>query len=397
MIVRLGLLLLVSVNAVAACPQWPLVIAHRGASADRPEHSQAAYQLALEQGADIIEADLVPTKDGVLISRHENELSTSTDIAQHAEFASRKTRKKIDGLWIDGWFSEDLTLAEIRRLKVRETLAKIRPQSATFDGQQGVMTLAEILQLLVRHRQQTGRDVGLYLETKHPTYFANEGHYLAAPGEKSQPIAHDVSALLLTQLQQFQAILPQTIYLQSFEVANLWWLKQQLPRQLPAVASHRVKLIQLLGDTTQAFMLPKDSFSQPYDWVYWQQQGDMSRYQGLRLTTASNQTTLHYGDLVTPDGLAQIALYADGIGPWRNTLAAPSADSEPLLELAKTAALRVHPYTFRPEQPYLRLDQQQQPQSMALELAWLFRYGIDGVFTDKPSQAIAVRQQICQK
>lgn len=392
---------LVCFQAAAACPQWPLVIAHRGASGYIPEHTLAAYQLALDQGADLIEADLVPTKDGVLISRHENELSTSTDIADRIEFADRKSRKMIDGVAQEGWFSEDFTLAELRQIKARESMPQVRPQSARFDGQFPLVTLPEILQLLQRHRMKTGRDVGLYVETKHPTYFAYEGTFI-----DGSPIAIDITVLLVAQLQQYRNMLPKNIYIQSFELTNLWRLKHQLlPRSglsgLLNSGSH-IHLIQLLGDTSQAYLLPKANFSQPYDVVYWRQQSSPTdAYVALsNIFPKIRQSEMHYGDLLSEQGWQLLARYADGIGPWRNNLyqqtdAAPPVFTS-ILHNAKQVGLEVHPYTFRVEPQYLTKQPDGVPVPLAMEFHWLYQQGIDGVFTDFPDIAVQARVATCR-
>lgn len=393
------LLLLLSFNVAASCPQWPLVIAHRGASGYFPEHTMAAYQQALDQGADIIEADLVPTKDGVLISRHENELSTSTDIASHAEFANRKTRKIVDGIALEGWFSEDFTLAELRRIKARESMPQLRPQSAAFDGQFDVVTLPEILQLLQRHRIATGRQVGLYLETKHPTYFAVAGTML-----DGSRIANDITTLLVAQLQQYKTILPADIYIQSFEMLNLWQLKHQLlPASGLAGSRTKVHLIQLLGDTQQAYLLPQGNFSEPYDVVYWRQQQLQEPHPGYielgKLLPALNQPGFHYGDLLTPQGWQVLGSYADGVGPWRSNLYQSINSQAPvllnMLVNARKSGLAVHPYTFRADTSYLTKTVGGQPVPLAEELQWLFRQGIDGIFTDFPDIAVQARAKSC--
>ncbi|OBP15082.1 hypothetical protein A5320_06735 [Rheinheimera sp. SA_1] len=393
------LLFVFSFNVAATCPEWPLVIAHRGASGYLPEHSLAAYQRALDQGADIIEADLVPTKDGVLISRHENELSTSTDIASRAEFTDRKTRKMVDGITLEGWFSEDFTLAELRRIKLRESMPKLRPQSAAFNGQFDVVTLPEILQLLQRHRIATGRQVGLYLETKHPTYFAHAGTRL-----DGSPINNDLSTLLVAQLQQYKSILPAEIYIQSFEMLNLWQLKHQLlPNSELAGHSTKIHLIQLLGDTEQAYMLPQGNFSEPYDVVYWREkmsEGQHAAYAALgKLLPKLNQSGFHYGDLLTPQGWQALASYADGIGPWRSNLYRRIDEPRPVLRSvlsnARQAGLLVHPYTFRAEDNYLTHSADGTPVPLTQELQWLFSQGIAGVFTDFPDVAVQMRAKTC--
>ncbi|MDP2214865.1 glycerophosphodiester phosphodiesterase family protein [Phenylobacterium sp.] len=149
----------------------PLVIAHRGASGERPEHTLAAYQRAIDQGADYIEPDLVMTRDGVLVARHENEISETTDVADHPEFADRRTERVIDGVRVAGWFTEDFTLAELKTLKASERLPALRPASAAFDGQDPIPTFQEVIDLAKGQSARTGRTIGVYPEMKHPTYF----------------------------------------------------------------------------------------------------------------------------------------------------------------------------------------------------------------------------------
>lgn len=376
-----------SVSAIASCPQWPLVIAHRGASGYLPEHSLPAYQLALAQGADFIEVDVVPSRDGVLIARHENELSHSTDVASRPEFAERYTKKQVDGSWQQGWFSEDFTLAELRSLRLKESMPKLRPQSAAHDGRYSIVTLAEVLQLLNRHQQQTGVAVGIYIETKHPAYFA-----YTAVDVKGNPVQQDITELLVDQLRTTPS-LPAHIYIQSFEVSNLVRLRQQL---LPAAGLQQIKLVQLLGDTKQQYLQPKDSFSEPFD-IYGAEQGLFP----LGLLTAEVRVLLkkgfHYGDLTTTAGLAAVASYAEGIGPWRQNLYPQIGAETPLITQAAAAGLVVHPYTFRKESQYLLSNDKQQQMSINDELNWIFGRGIHGVFTDFPDIAVQARADVCTK
>ncbi|MGH8501132.1 MAG: glycerophosphodiester phosphodiesterase family protein [Gammaproteobacteria bacterium] len=155
-----------------------IVIGHRGASGFRPEHTLSAYAVAIKQGADFIEPDLVATKDGHLIARHENDLTGTTDVSEHPEFADRQTTKMIDGVEVTGWFSEDFTLAEIKTLRARERIPDVRPQNALFDDRFEIPTLEEVIRLVERTEAMTGRKVGIYPETKHPTFFAKEGRFL---------------------------------------------------------------------------------------------------------------------------------------------------------------------------------------------------------------------------
>ena len=200
-----------------------IVIAHRGASGERPEHTLESYRLAIEEGADFIEPDLVMTRDGVLIARHENEIGGTTDVAQHPEFAMRRRTQIIDGETMDGWFTEDFTLSEIKSLRARERLADLRPQNCIFDAQFSVPTFDEIMQLAVSANRRRGRPIGVYPETKHPAHFAR----IALPLE---------SAVLDTLRRYSYAQDGSPVFIQSFDPNNL--------RQLRAMT--RLPLVQLL-------------------------------------------------------------------------------------------------------------------------------------------------------
>lgn len=193
----------------------PILIAHRGASGSLPEHTLPAYALGILQGADFIEPDLVATRDGVLVARHENEISGTTDVAAHEEFAARRRRQRIDGVELEGWFTEDFTLAELKTLRVRERIPALRPQNARHDGEFSIPTLQEILQLLAQvntaRRAQGLKAVGVYPETKHPSHFAGLGLAL--------------EPLLLSALESGAQGAP--VYIQSFEVGNLQALREQ--------------------------------------------------------------------------------------------------------------------------------------------------------------------------
>lgn len=189
-------------------PMPPIVIAHRGASGYRPEHTLAAYELAIQMGADFIEADLVSTRDGVLVARHENEISGTTDVALHPEFADRRTEKVVDTMALEGWFTEDFTLAELKTLRARERMPQIRPDNAAYDGQFEIPTLQEIMDLARRG------NVGIYPETKHPSYFQRIGLPLEGP--------------LLWALETNGYNHPNArVFIQSFESGNLMDLRQQ--------------------------------------------------------------------------------------------------------------------------------------------------------------------------
>jgi glycerophosphoryl diester phosphodiesterase len=210
-----------------------IVIAHRGASGERPEHTLASYRLAIDQGADYIEPDLVMTRDGVLIARHENEIGGTTDVAQHPEFASRRRTQVIDGETMTGWFTEDFTLSEIKRLRARERLPLLRPQNCRFDGHFPIPTFDEILQLIMQANQEGGvkRPVGVYPETKHPAHFAQIG----LPQELA----------VLDALRRYDyAKTGSPVFIQSFDPGNLRQLRPMTGLPLVQLLEHE------LGDLT---------------------------------------------------------------------------------------------------------------------------------------------------
>ena len=331
----------------------PLVIGHRGASGYRPEHTLAAYRLAIALGADYIEPDLVSTKDGVLVARHENEIGGTTDVAAHPEFAARRTTKTIDGVEVTGWFTEDFTLAELRTLRARERLPDLRPDNTVFDGLYQVPTLQEVIDLARR------AGVGIYPETKHPTYFDSIGLSLEEP--------------LVATLDANGYRGPRApVFIQSFETANL----KELNRLT------RVPLAQLL-----------DATGRPYDFV-----------------VAGDPRT--YADLATPAGLEEIAGYADGVGVNKNLIVPRDAgqnllDPTSLVRDAHRAGLAVHAWTFRNENSFLPADfRQGNPASpiylgatgdAPAEYRLFFRLGVDGLFSDNPDTAVASRHQLCSR
>jgi glycerophosphoryl diester phosphodiesterase len=320
----------------------PIVIAHRGASGERPEHTIAAYDLAIDQGADFIEPDIVITKDGVLIARHENELSDTTDVAAHPEFAARKTSKTIDGMRVTGWFSEDFTLAEIKTLRVKERLPKIRPGNVRFDGQFAIPTLQEVIDLVKRKSAQTGRVIGIYPETKHPSYFDSLGLSMEEP-------------LVRTLHDNGYRGANAPVFIQSFEVGNLLELRKMT--DLP--------LIQLLNDV-----------GKPYDFVL-------------------KKDPRTYADLIQPDALRKIAQYAQGIGPNKNMVVPRDGTGKlqsptRLLEDARRAGLKVHIWTLRNEDYFLPKDFKGDPKA---EYRLFYNLRVDGVFTDFPAVGVAVRNE----
>ena len=365
----------------------PIVIGHRGASGERPEHTLAAYQLAIDRGADFIEPDLVVTKDGVLIARHEPFIAslnadgtvssdTTTDVYKRPEFANRKTTKMVDGTSVTGWFAEDFTLAEIKQLRAIERLP-FRDQ--TFNSTFEIPTLDEVIALVTKAEADTGKKIGIYPETKHPTYFTEQGF--------------NTSQLLIDNLVKNKFIDPSRIFIQSFEVGNLKDLKNNI---MPK-AGVNIPLTQLL-DASDIKLDSTLVESQPYDFV---KSGDKRTY----------------GDLRTPAGLKEIATYADGIGPWKRmitsvkgtdanndgkaddvngdgvvndadkTLTAPTS----LIQDAHQAGLLVHLYTLRNEPRYLAADYKGDPEA---ELKQYIQLGVDGYFDDFPGTGAKIRDAV---
>jgi len=344
------------VSLVAA----PIIIGHRGACGYVPEHTLASYFLAIQLGADYVEPDLVMTRDGVLVARHENEIGSTTNVAEHPEFASRRTTKVIDGVSITGWFTEDFTLKELKTLRARERIPDIRPANARFDGRFQIPTLEEILALVHGVQQQRAAQarqlgqpepppIGVYPETKHPSYFASIGMPLEAP--------------LVRELERHGYYgRDARIFIQSFEVSNLKALHKMT----------RIPLVQLM-----------DERGAPYDFVV-------------------SKDPRTYADMATPQGLAEIATYAQAIGPAKgmiiprnpdNTLGQPSL----LVMHAHEHGLLVHPWTFRAENAFLpaTLTAGTDPSahgSIQGELLQYLATGVDGFFTDQADLGYQARQ-----
>ncbi|GLC95614.1 glycerophosphoryl diester phosphodiesterase [Cupriavidus sp. TA19] len=326
-----------------------LVIAHRGASALRPEHTLAAYTKAIEDGADAIEPDLVMTRDGVLVARHENDITGTTNVADVAEFADRKRTKVIDGERLTGWFTEDFTLAELKTLRARERIPRLRPANARLNDQFEVPTLDEIVRLAEQASLRTGKPIGIYAELKHPSYFRGIG----------LPLEDKLAAAVRAQPYLSRA----PLYIQCFEAGSLRALRRTFGHAQP-----NVKLVQLVGNPRKG----------PADWKL----------------AGDNRT---FGDMLNATGLREVATYADGIGPEKSSvvprdaqgaLAAPTA----VVRQAHAAGLFVHPYTFRPENSFLPKPLQtggdeatRSPSGMVRELEAFIAAGVDGFFTDDPA------------
>lgn len=327
-----------------------IVIAHRGASGYIPEHTLGAYALAIMMGADYIEPDLVMTKDGQLISRHDNELSTTTNVAQHTEFASRRRNKTIDGIPLEGWFTEDFTLNEIKTLRAMERLPTIRPGNARMDGTFTIPTFQEIIDLIKTLQINQKQIIGIYPEIKHSTHFRNIG----LPMEQ----------LLLDTFRNngyWKSTDP--VYIQSFEVSNLKNLKKQTD----------IRLLQLFDKKEL----------QPYDQVVL-------------------GTNLTYGDMASVEGLIEIAKYANAVGPDKSYIIPRDKDNKlgsatEFVKNAHAAGLKVHPYTFRAENQFLPTEFRRNDDSpnnigdFSGEMRSFFATGIDGVFSEHPDISVRVR------
>ncbi|MCI4062857.1 glycerophosphodiester phosphodiesterase [Micromonospora sp. R77] len=328
--------------------QRPIVIGHRGASGYRPEHTLESYRLAIRLGADFIEPDLVSTKDGVLVARHENEISGTTDVAAHPEFAARKATKTIDGVAVTGWFTEDFTLAELRTLRAKERLPQVRVANTAFDGKFPVPTFQEVIDLARAESKARGRTIGVYPETKHPSYFASIGLPL------EEPLVAVLRRNGLTHRND-------PVFIQSFETANL--------RKLDGLTD--VRLVQLM-----------DATGRPYDF-----------------TAAGDSRS--YADLATPAGLAWIADYADGVGVNKNLIVPRDAAGKllaptTLVRDAHRVKLVVHAWTFRAENQFLPVDFRigADPNArgdITAEYELFFGLGLDGAFADQPDTAVAAR------
>ncbi len=330
----------------------PVVIAHRGVPGERLEHTRPSYLLGIEQGADYIEPDLVATKDGALVVRHENEIGGTTDVADRPEFAERRTTKFVDGIAITGWFAEDFTLAEIKTLRVRERLPALRPQNLPLAGTEQILTFDEVLDITEAenaHRGPEAAPVGVYVETKHPTYFRG--------------IGLDLNDLLVEALQRRglnHAEAP--VVIQSMETANLRDLRARTPLPL-------IQLMELRGG--------------PYDFV-------------------STYDPRDYRALTAPEQLAWIAEYANGIGPHKSLVIARDAEwnlvgETGLVADAHAAGLIVHVWTMRNENNFLptnlrRGTDKADPGDAEAELLAFYAAGVDGVFSDFTQTAVAARR-----
>jgi glycerophosphoryl diester phosphodiesterase len=322
-----------------------LVIGHRGAAGYRPEHTLASYELGARMGADFIEPDLVSTKDGVLVARHEPEIGGTTDVASHPEFAGRKRTVLLDGVATTGWFTHDFTLAELKTLRAVERLPQVRQRNTLYNGLFEIPTFQEVLDLRARLSKELGREIGVYPETKHPTYFRALGL------ELETPLTH---ILRKNGLDRTDA----PVFVQSFEARNLQALHDDHRLRVP--------LVFLTAATGNPFNDPRS-----------------------------------YADHTTPAGLRDLAAFAFGIGPDKNQIIPRNADGTlatptSLVADAHHAGLALHPYTFRAENQFLSADYQVTSDPNAYgraidEQVTFLRAGIDGLFTDQADIGVLSR------
>jgi glycerophosphoryl diester phosphodiesterase len=328
------------------------LFAHRGCSAQRPEHTLAAYVLAMHQGADYIEPDLVCTKDGVLVARHENNLTETTDVSTRSEFAAKRVTKTIDGVKQEGWFVEDFTLDELKRLRAIERLPQVRVANTAFDGQYQIPTLEEVIEVVAAHAQATGRVIGLVPELKHSTHHHSVGLNV------EEILVRTLSAHTYTQFAPLE--------IQSFEVSNLKVLRDMLGRR------RNLRIMQLVD---AANMRPGDAMA--------------------------SGSSLTYADIITAKGLKAVAQYADVVAPSHRMVIPLNADQslgQPtrLVADAHDAGLLVHTWTFRPENRFMatnfrsnRGENARHDEGSIAEMHAYIAAGVDGFFTDDSALGLA--------
>jgi glycerophosphoryl diester phosphodiesterase len=326
----------------------PLLFGHRGCSALRPEHTLGSYAKAIADGADYIEPDLVITKDGVLVIRHENNIVETTDVARHPEFAGRRTSKTIDGKVQTGWFVEDFTLAELKTLRAIERLGAMRPESQSYDSQFQILTWEEMIDFTAAEAAARGRVIGLVPELKHSTFF--------------QSIGMPLEDRFLATIAAHDYTRRHPVEIQSFEIANLLYLRRKLGRP------DNIRLMQLVEEGP---VIPAD--------------------------VAATGGRMSYSDMMAPAGLRDIATYADVIAPQLRSVIPLTADGHlgemgPIVADAHAAGLLLRVWTFRPENHFLATDFRStdgdDARNTAGSIAEIKRYlatGIDGLFTDDPA------------
>lgn len=324
----------------------PAVIAHRGASGLRPEHTLEAYALGIDQGADFVEPDLVPTRDGVLVARHENEIGGTTDVADRPEFADLRTSKIVSGQAVTGWFTEDFSWAELRALRARERLPQLRPASAAHDGRSPLVRLEQIVALARQRSLLLSRPIGVVAELKHAAYFDRLGLPL-----------DDLMADVMAREEIGPA---DPFFIESFEPGVLERLR-------PRVSAGLVQLMEPHG-------------------------------------APADRPDRHYADMARPDGLRRVARYADAIGPAKALLVPRAADGSSLAPTslagdARKAGLKVFAWTFRSENFFLPMELRRGSDlsahgDAAAEIRMFFDLGVDAVFSDFPADAAAARDVV---
>lgn len=327
----------------------PIIIGHRGASGYRPEHSEAAYRLAFQQGAEYVEPDIVATRDGQLVVRHENEISGTTDVAEHPEFFDRRTTKIVDGVPLTGWFTEDFTWSELATLRCIERLPHLRPLSAAYDGRYGILRLRDLCALIDSLAGAADRPLGMVAEIKHASYFSR----LNADLELDELFAAEISAAGWND---------QRLIVESFEPTVLAKIRQR---------NIRARSVLLVDDSG----IPAD------------------------LLAEQGSTAPAYSTFLTPEGLAECAKKYDGVSISKSVLFHRGA---PLVSDAHSHGLTVYTWTFRPENIFLdpRFRRAADPAAFgdwSAECAALFATGIDGVFADHPDLAVAARAALGEK
>jgi glycerophosphoryl diester phosphodiesterase len=334
----------------------PLVIGHRGASGYLPEHTLQSYALAIRLGADYVEPDLVATKDGHLIARHEPNITLTTDVRSHPEFAGRRTTKVVDGFPETGFFASDFTLKEIKTLRAVQTFPE-RPQQ--FNGRFKIPTLSEVIELVQRASKRRHRRIGIYPETKHPTFHRQLG--LPLEGR----LVRTLDRLGLDRRRS-------PVFIQSFEQSNLKRLNRMTPVRL-------VQLVDAYDVDANGNLIYQPPFDRPYDWTV---SGD------------PELVSRTFGFFATDEGLEEISTYADGIGPWKKYIVSTNANNDTLpptdlIERAHDHGLLIHTWTFRSEQSRLANQYQGNPINEYLQF---YELGIDGVFSDFPDDAFVARE-----
>ena len=319
----------------------PLVIGHRGAPGYRPEHSRSSYELALAMGVDAVEPDVVATKDGVLVVRHENEISGTTDVAEHPEFADRRTTKHVDGQALTGWFTEDFTWAELSVLRGRERLPEVRATSASFDGGQPILRLVDLLELVREGSIEHGREIGVVLEVKHATYFAS--------------IGLDLVPLIERDLRATR------------------WADGELPLIIECFESTVLGQLRARGISASYIYLIESS-GRPYDQV-----------------VARGKKALSYKATVTARGLNGLVGSVDGISVSKKMLL---ARGNTIVDDAHARGLTVFTWTCRPENAFLAKefrtsDGKGEFGDYEAEWAVIARQGVDGVFVDHPDLGVS--------